>query len=90
MENTGLHQKYFIQKIKRIPVRSQFGYSVLRYETKLEPVDPMAEYFVLRLDDIQKDKVHMDACRKSVLFYADLIKDHLPELSNDLIQKYGI
>lgn len=47
------------------------------------------EYFVLRLDNNASDKVHVEACRKAVLFYANEIKDHLPELSKDLIQRYG-
>lgn len=47
------------------------------------------EYFVLRLDNHASDKVHVEACRKAVLFYANEIKDHLPELSKDLIQRYG-
>lgn len=45
--------------------------------------------FVLRLDEGQSDKIHLEACRKAVLTYAEEIKDHLPLLSQDLKTKYG-
>ena len=53
-----------------------------------EPVDPRAEYFVLRLDQHQNDKLHQKACVDAVLTYADKIKDHLPELAEELYDKY--
>lgn len=55
-----------------------------------EPVDRNAEYFVLRLDSDGDDHIHIWACRQAVLTYAKLIKDHLPELSADLINRYGL
>lgn len=48
-----------------------------------------AEYFVLRLDEKQKDDVHRNACVKAVLTYADEIENHLPELAKDLRAKYS-
>ena len=51
--------------------------------------DPSAEYFVLRVDESCKDKQHLEACKKAVLVYAESIKDHLPKLSKDLIEKYS-
>lgn len=63
----------------------------LRYivsKTNGEPIDEDAEYFVMRLDNGGNDKKHIDACRKAVLFYANEIKEHLPELSKDLINRY--
>ena len=50
--------------------------------------DPRAEYFVLRLDQHQSDPKHREACRKAVVTYAKAIKDHLPQLSQDLIALY--
>ena len=52
-------------------------------------VDPDAEYFVLRLDVNGKDEKHTKACRKALMLYAEEIKDHLPVLSKDLIDRYG-
>ena len=54
-----------------------------------EPVDENAEYFVLRLDKNGDDPVHIEACRQAVLTYATIIRNHLPELSDDLFQRYG-
>lgn len=53
-----------------------------------EPVGDNAEYFVLRLDKYGDDQIHIAACRKAIMTYADEIKDHLPKLSNDLIKRY--
>ena len=55
------------------------------------PVDPAAEYFVLRLDNhegSQTDKAHVNACRHAAMAYANEIEPWLPELSRDLRQKY--
>ncbi len=54
-----------------------------------KPVDPNAEYFVLRLDENGSDPKHIAACRKAVLVYADEIKDLLPALAKDLMDKYS-
>ncbi len=57
-------------------------------KTNGKPVDETAEYFVLRLDWNGNHK-HIEACRKAVLKYAEEIKDYLPKLSKDLIDRYG-
>lgn len=54
-----------------------------------EPVDPRAEYFVLRVDPYGDDRVHLRACRRAVLVYADEIQGHLPGLAKDLRERYG-
>ena len=46
--------------------------------------DPNAKYFVMRYDHAANDPIHRDACRKAILRYAELIRDHLPELGSDL------
>lgn len=53
------------------------------------PMDPLAEYFVLRLDKKAKDQKHVEACRKAILTYAEAIKEHLPYVAKDLIARYG-
>ncbi len=53
------------------------------------PTDESAEYFVLRLDDFGKDKGHINCCRIAIRAYAEAIEFHLPELSQDLIDRYG-
>ncbi len=80
----GLHKRYYIQKIVINPDRD-----IDSSETILKPVDENAEYFVLRLDKNGSDQIHIEACRKAVLAYAEAIKSHLPELSEDLIKCYG-
>lgn len=52
------------------------------------PVDPRAEYFVLRLDKGQKDKAHYLACRAAIREYAILINAVNPELSKALKERY--
>lgn len=54
-----------------------------------EPMDEDAEYFILRLDKNGSDSKHIAACRKAIMTYAEEIKDHLPKLSKDLIERYG-
>jgi hypothetical protein len=51
------------------------------------PVDPRAEYFILRYDDYGSDPKHIEACRKALAVYAEEIKEHLPLLSADLNQR---
>lgn len=80
----GLHQKYVIRKVTEVKRDGFFGSPKLI----TRPVDSDAEYFILRLDDRCKDKKHVEACRKAVLHYAELIKEHIPELSKDLIERY--
>lgn len=62
-------------------------YVVTRTDGK---VDKDAEYFVLRLDRGGSDPIHRAACRAAVMKYADKIKDHLPLLSKDLINRYWL
>jgi hypothetical protein len=59
------------------------------YKTDGEPVDPNAEYFVLRLDRGGNDPKHIEACRQAIRVYAIAIQDHLPTLSMDLLQRYS-
>ena len=56
-------------------------------KTNGQSIDNKAEYFVLRLDN-NGEVNHVNACKKAILTYADSIKEFLPELSNDLINKY--
>jgi len=54
-----------------------------------EPIDEGAEYFLLRLDDGGSDPIHINACKKAIMIYAKEIENHLPQLSKDLIDRYG-
>lgn len=45
------------------------------------------DYFILKLDS--KDPYHKKACIAAVLKYAEKIKNHLPQLSKDIIEKYS-
>jgi hypothetical protein len=54
-----------------------------------DTMNPNAEYFVLRVDPYGNDPKHIAACRKALMTYANEIKDHLPELSKDLIERYS-
>lgn len=58
------------------------------YKSSGEPVDPNAEYFVLRLDLGGNDPKHIQACRQAIRTYAVAIQDHLPVLANDLLARY--
>jgi hypothetical protein len=53
------------------------------------PVDADSEYFVLRLDNGGGDPVHIAACRKAALCYADVIESHIPQLAADLRARYS-
>jgi hypothetical protein len=52
------------------------------------PIDHGDEYFVLKLKG-DGDPNHLEACRAAALVYAGKMKNHLPELSAELIEKYG-
>lgn len=55
-----------------------------------QPIDEGAEYFVLRLDMKRcHDPEHVKACRRAVLTYATEIRNHLPLLAQELMEKYG-
>ena len=54
-----------------------------------KPIDPNAEYFVLRLDDSGSNTAHIAACRKAILTYAKEIEPQIPQLAADLQARYG-
>lgn len=86
---TGLHMKYRIQKFSHYKRKKDFFGWTEDVIPVFKDVDPESEYFILRLDHKQKDPKHREACIKAVLCYAEAIKDHLPQLSEDLIKRYG-
>lgn len=46
-----------------------------------EPVDPMATYFVLRLDGFGRDGMHIQACRAAARAYSECVeKSDAPHL----------
>lgn len=50
-----------------------------------EPVDPMATYFVLRLDGMGLDGIHVGACRAAARAYAAYVEDtHLARVGTDI------
>jgi hypothetical protein len=79
--------------MKPIPTKSENpkGLHQRYYVEKVdgEPIDPKAEYFILRLDNYGSDPKHIAACRKAIITYAKEIKNHLPKLSKDLIERYA-
>jgi len=78
--------------MKKIPTQEENPKGLyLRYnvtKTDGEPVGDDAEYFVLRLDEGGDDIKHIKACRKAIRVYAKKIKNHLPQLSQDLLERY--
>lgn len=60
------------------------------YKTNGKSVDPDALYFILRLDDECKDKIHLEACKKTALTYVEEIKDHMPKLAKQMIEIYNL
>ena len=54
-----------------------------------DPLEKDSEYFVLRLDT-NGDPMHIEACRKAILVYAESIKSYIPKLSSDLIDRYSV
>lgn len=83
---TGLHQRYYIQKIVRANGPFDDGESMY----KIVPTEQGSEYFVMRVDVGGKDPEHIKACRIGVHAYADAIQHHLPELANDLKTRYPL
>lgn len=53
-----------------------------------KPIHPEAEYFILRLDD-KGDPKHIEACKQAAMHYAIRIRDYIPKLSRDLIERYS-
>lgn len=84
----GLHKRYYIQKIV-LENTSFMGFPDDGIE-RLKPIDPGAEYFVIRLDEGGKDIEHIKACRIGINAYADAIQHHLPDLANDLKKRYPL
>lgn len=84
----GLHQRYYIQKIVKVP--KTFMGEPLDDDLKLVPVDRSADYFVMRLDTGGSNPKHIAACRVGIHAYADAIQEHLPELANDLKARYPL
>lgn len=56
-------------------------------KTDGSPVDPNAEYFVLRLDEGCEPN-HRNACRSAIAAYARAIEGYLPQLAKDLNERY--
>jgi hypothetical protein len=54
-----------------------------------KPIDEKAEFFILRLDELGHNPVHLNACRRGVLAYADAIAATKPELAKDLYNRYN-
>lgn len=50
------------------------------------PTDPNADYFVLRLDE---ENPWGHACREAVLCLAHNLRDEFPQLTSDLLTRYG-
>jgi len=76
----GLHEKFHIQKIigyhKAKPMYQDIGYG--------------EEYFVLRLDDMQHNEAHLQACRAAALAYAKSISKTFPKVAEEMIKRYGL
>jgi hypothetical protein len=62
-------------------------YFITKYDGS--PVDDDAEYLVLRLDTGGKDRAHVNAGRLGALAYAVAIQPHLPQLAQDIIDRYS-
>ena len=52
------------------------------------PINPENVYFILKLEG-EGDSIHIEACRKAVLKYADEIELHIPLLAKDLRERYS-
>lgn len=74
--------------IEALKLRGQTHPYVVRHRDG-SPVDPNAEYFVLRLDEGGKDPEHVRACRIAIQAYAMNVSHHLPVLANELLQRYS-
>lgn len=87
----GLHRKYVVQKIIPNPKYNPNGNYRAQTDTfSTAPVDPDAEYFVLRLDHNATNKEHLKACRIAINAYADAISSVLPDLAADLKERYPL
>lgn len=74
----GLHEKFHMQKIigyiKNKPMYSDIGVG--------------EDYFVLRLDEDQHNKEHLEACRLAVASYANSIERTHPKVALEMRQRY--
>lgn len=52
-----------------------------------DEISSNAKYFVLRYDAFGSDLEHIKACQLALKVYAYAIKEHLPQLSKDLINE---
>lgn len=90
----GLHQRYLIKKIVKKEIKEPTWrgnpYPKRTTEMQIHDVDEGSEYFVMRLDTGGSDPEHIKACRIGVHAYADAIQHHLPELANDLKERYPL
>lgn len=88
----GLHQRYVIRKVTghAKPNYGKFVDITGGYKLKTKPVDPDAEYFVMRLDIGGSDPNHILACRKAIQVYANEIEATIPELAKDLRERYPV
>jgi hypothetical protein len=85
----GLHQRYAIKKIVPTWERpNNHPERVLVF--RQVPVDKGSEYFVMRMDEGGKDINHIKACRIGIHAYADAIQSFIPELANELRERYPL
>jgi hypothetical protein len=79
---------------RRMEWKQVFNTEGLPDGTKLRPMlsdtDDEAEYFVLRLDQYGSDPEHIKAGRIGIHAYADAIEHHLPQLAQDLRERYPL
>jgi len=65
-------------------------YIILKYTGEYTDLD--AQYFVLRLDNACKDKIHLEASKKAILVYAEHLKNnnHLKKLTDSIFKNYSL
>lgn len=51
------------------------------------PLSKGSKYFVLRYDNGGSDMIHIRACQKALLVYAEEVRDHIPKLSLELKER---
>ncbi len=72
-----------IPTIQQHPKGLHRRYTVTKNNGELD--DDRAAYFVLRLDNFGRDKVHIKACQLAALAYAEAVKGtHLNQVAEDL------
>lgn len=86
-----LYNVYVIDDSGRLPTKSENpdGYHQRYKVEKLDgSVDPMAEYFILRLDDGAEPK-HRAACIQAVLTYAREMFPYNEKMAQEIIDRYA-